>query len=190
MNYFIYGLIVLIAFFLIINYLRKLHWDAIHNNLFDLADEFSGNVYRRGFLARPVFHGKFKNCELTINFSQERINSKRKNYINISIDKQIKEAVTIVSLDWIKSQNESTDNMEIVSLVNGQEYGVRINNVKNNKKNELKFLLEKIAPFNYIFLGQTGVIYEKESNNLAIETKLDKLKPYIQTINDLSEILK
>ena len=103
----------------------------MHNNLFDLVDEFGGNVYRRGFLARPVFHGTYKNCEVTINFSQERINSKRKNYINISIDKKINKSVTIVSLDWIKSQNESTDDLEIISMNNSQQYGIRIKNINN-----------------------------------------------------------
>ena len=167
-----------------------MHWDAVHNNLFDLVDEFGGNVYRRGFLARPVFHGTYKNCEVTINFSQERINSKRKNYFNISIDKKINKSVTIVSLDWIKSQNESTDDLEIISMNNSQQYGIRIKNINNTKKNELKSQMENLIPFNYVFLGQTGLIFEKGSKNLAIDTKSDAMKPYIETVYNLSNILK
>jgi len=188
LNYIIYSFILLILFFFIINYLRKLHWDAIHGNLFDLVDDFGGNVYRRGLLARPVYHGNYKNCEVTINFSQEKKKSSRKNYINISINKKIKESVTIVSLDWIKSQNESTDDFEIIAMNNSQNYGIRIKNINNTKKNELKSKLEKIIPFNYFFLGQTGLIFEKESKNLGIDTKYDLLKPQIETIFSLSNI--
>jgi hypothetical protein len=190
LNYLIYGLILLVLFFFLINYLRKLHWDVIHSNLLDLVDEFSGNVYRRGFLARPVFHGTYKNCEVTINFSQERINSKRKNYINISIDKENKKSVTIVSMDWIKLQNESSDDLGIISMNDSQEYGVRIKSINNTTKNELISQMENLVPFNYVFLGQTGLIFEKESQNLGKETKLDSIKPYIETIYNLSNILK
>ena len=190
MNYIIYGLFLLVVFFLLINYLRKLHWDAIHNNLLDLVDEYGGNVYRRGFLARPVFHGIYKKSEVTINFSQERINSKRKNYINISIDKKNKKSVTIVSLDWIKAQNESTDDMEIISINNSLDYGIRGKNIKIIKRNELKSHLQKLVPFNYLFLGQTGLIFEKESINLGVDTKLDVLKSCIESVYNLSNILK
>jgi len=190
LNYIIYGLILLVVFYLLINYLRKLQWDAVHSNLFDLVDEFGGDVYRRGFLARPVFHGTYKNCEVTINFSQERVNSKRKNYINISIDKKINKSITIVSVDWIKVQNESTEGLEIISMNDSKEYGIRIKNINNTKKNELKSQLEKLIPFNYIYLGQTGLIFEKESNNLGSETKMDSLKPYIEIVHNLSGIFK
>lgn len=190
MNYIVYVPIILLVFYLLINYLRKLQWDAVHSNLFDLVDEFGGDVYRRGVLARPVFHGTYKNCEVTINFSQERINSKRRNYINISIDKKINKSITIVSLDWIKAQNESTDDLEIITMDDSQEYGIRLKNINNTKKNELKSQLKELIPFNYIFLGQTGLIFEKESNNLGSETKVDSLKPYIEIIYNLSGIFK
>jgi len=190
LNYIIYGLILLIVFFLLINYLRKLHWDAIHNNLFDLVDDYGGNVYRRGFLARPVFHGVYKKSEVTINFSQERINSKRKNYINISIDKEINKSITIVSLNWIEAQNESTDDLEIISIKDSHDYGIRSKNMKKVKMNELKSHLQKLVPFNYLFLGQTGLIFEKESKNLGFETKPDVLKSYIESVYNLSNKLK
>jgi hypothetical protein len=163
---------------------------VVHSNLFDLVDDIGGNVFRRGFLARPVYHGNYNNCEVTINFSQERIKSSRKNYINISIDKKIKKSVTIVSLDWIKSQNESTNDFEIISLHNSQEYGIRIKNINNTKKIELKSQIEKIIPFNYIFFGQTGLIFEKESKNLGIDTKFDLLKSDIEIIYKLSNLIK
>lgn len=190
MQYFIYGLIVVTIFFLLINYLRKLHWDAIHSNLFDLVDEIGGNIYRRGFLARPVYHGNYKNSEVTINFSQERINSSRKNYINISINKEIKESVTIASLDWIKSQNESVDDLKVITINDSQNYGIRITNINNTDKKELVSKIKNLIPFNYIFLGKTGVIYEKESKNLAIDTKLDLLRVQIQTIYNISNQFK
>jgi hypothetical protein len=190
LQYIVYGLILLVLFFLIINYLRKLHWDVIHSNLLDLVDEIGGNVNRRGFLSRPVFHGNYKNCEITINFSQERINSARKNYINISINKKLKKSITIASLDWIKSQNESTDGLETISMNDAKQYGIRINKMKDTFKKDLIYQLEKIVPFNYIFMGQTGLIYEKESENLGTDTKFDLLKSDITHIFNLSNLFE
>jgi hypothetical protein len=190
LQYIVYGLILLVLFFLIIYYLRKLHWDVIHSNLLDLVDEFEGNVHRKGFLSRPVFHGNYKNCEITINFSQERIKSARKNYINISINKKLNKSITIASLDWIKSQNESTDGLETILMNDSNQYGIRINKIKETLKNDLKHQLEKIVPFNYLFIGQTGLIYEKESKNLGTDTKSDLLKSDITHIFNLSNLFE
>ena len=80
--------------------------------------------------------------------------------------------------------------MEIVPIGNSQEYGIRIKDEVKIKKTDLKSHLQKLVPFNYLFLGQTGLIFEKESKNLATETKLDSLKPYIESIYNLSNVLK
>jgi hypothetical protein len=183
----LYGLLLVVLFFLVINYFRKLHWDAVHNNLFDLVDKLGGNVYRRGFLARPVYHGKYKKHELTINFSQERINSKRKNYINISIDKKNKDSVTIVSMDWLKMQNERADNFKMIALDDEKKYGIQIQKLNHHLVQELKSKLSEMKPFNYAFFGQTGLIFEQESMNLGIETKLDQIKPVIDSVYELSK---
>lgn len=188
MQYFIYGFLLFIFLFILINYLRKLHWDAVHNNLFDLVDAIGGNVIRRGFLSRPVFHGNYKNCEVTINFSQEKKSSKRKHYINISINKRIKDTITIASVDWIRLQNENSDDLKILSVNSSKKYGIRIKGINNSTLKKLENKLEKVVPFNFIFMGHTGLIFEKESKNLGIDTKLNVLQPDIENIYNLTQL--
>ena len=53
--YIFYTFLIIIIFIVLINYLRKLHWDSIHFNLLALADEIEGEIFRRNFMARPVF---------------------------------------------------------------------------------------------------------------------------------------
>ena len=193
----IYLLIIpfaLILFIVIINYLRKLHWDVIHNNLFDLVDKIGGKVIRRGFLARPVFYGTYRKCEITINFSQEKKENGRKNYINISINKIIKHSLSIVSLEWLKSQNESTDGLYIFEIGENIKYGLRSKNKngikKNSNKEKIKRGLVDLHSFNYLFMGETGIIYEMESQNIAIDTKHPKLHKQINTIYNFSQNFK
>ncbi|MFC2087960.1 hypothetical protein ACFLSX_00030 [Calditrichota bacterium] len=189
MSYFLYGLFGLFIFFVIINYFRKLHWDAIHNNLFDLADDIGGNVIRKGFLARPVYHGKYKGNEVTINFSQEKKESGRKTYINISLNKKIKNSITFVSMKWLETQKDSMEDLKIYNIDNNIEYGMRTASSSQIEKKDfdLKIIinLKKLHPFNYIFLGKTGVILEKESQNIALDTRHPGLKSLIGDIYNL-----
>ncbi|MCK4754569.1 MAG: hypothetical protein KAS58_05005, partial [Calditrichia bacterium] len=98
----------IVIFFVIINYLRKLHLDAIHDNFLELADSIGGQVMRRGILSRPVYHGAFKSIELTINFSSERAQKKRRQYLDISMGKNSKYNITISTQDWIAERNEES----------------------------------------------------------------------------------
>ena len=81
----IFFVVFIVVFLIIINYLRKLHLDAIHFNLLSLIDDIGGAVIRKGFLARPVYHGSYQGIEVTINFSSERSQKKRRQYLNISL---------------------------------------------------------------------------------------------------------
>ena len=44
--------VIFIAILVIINYLRKLHWDVIHHNLLELVDDIGGKILRQGMLGR------------------------------------------------------------------------------------------------------------------------------------------
>ena len=41
-----------------------------------------------------------------------------------------------------------------------------------------------------MFLGETGLIFEKETNNLSVDTKNESLKPQIESIFNLSNLFK
>jgi len=190
LNYIVYGLILFLIFFIIINYLRKLHWDTIHHNLLDLEDDIGGNIIRKGFLARPVFVGKYHNCEVTINFSQEKQKKGRTNFINISLNKNVKKSITLLSLEWLKSQNEKTDDLQIISLENSVQYGIRSKQVikGETKQNVITEHIEILHPFNYLFIGETGIIFEKSSLNIAKDTELENLKIILESIFKLSDV--
>lgn len=181
-------------FFVLINYLRKLQWDVIHNNLFDLVDDLGGEVYRKRFLIRPVYHGKYKGNEVTINFSQEKNKAGRKTYINISLNKKLKKSVTIVSMDWLKLQKNKMEDLKIYKISNGIKYGIRSVDESRTQKKEFdsKIIagLKKLHPINYIFMGKTGVILEKESQNISLDTKHPGLKNLIEITNDLCQDIK
>ena len=63
---------------------------------------------RKGILSRPVYHGAFKSIELTINFSSERANKKRRHYLDISMAKNSMYNITISTKDWIMDRNEES----------------------------------------------------------------------------------
>ena len=129
--YFLYIIIFLAVIFFLLNYVRKMQWDRIHINLLELADEIAGEIYRRNFLARPVFHGKYNGHELTINFSSERVGKTRSHYMDIALNKKIKSSFTISSKKWLSQQQDVPLN-EYNDLVAGiaDHYVIR----KGNKK--------------------------------------------------------
>jgi hypothetical protein len=178
----------------ILNILRKFQWDVIHNNLLDLEDEIGGSILRKGFLSRPVFTGKYEGSELTINFSQERIKNKRLNYINVSMNIRIKNSLTIISLDWLKDKKESTDDLEIVNIDESSKYGIRKSSSKNifkkDSQKKIKQLIAQLHPFTYIFVGQTGIIFEKDGENLAITTKKSLLLEIINLLLKMGKTLQ
>lgn len=189
MQYFIIFVIAIIFIFFVLNYLRKLHWDAVHHNLLDLVDDIGGKILRQGMFSRPVFHGKYRGEDITINFSQEKSGAKRKSYMDISIGHAFKNSITISSLAWIEERNESTKNFD--EFLSQERYGILLQNktaqLNKNTKAKLAELSKKLIPFNYLFIGNTGLIFEKECENIAHCTRHEHLKA---TLSGLIELCK
>ena len=175
------AVIAFIIILLILIFLRKLHWDAIHHNLLELADDIGGNIIRHGFATRPIYHGKYGGNELTVNFSTEKTKKGRLNYIDISLNRNIKYSLTLASEKWLNENNaellknfipfKNKDiNMYGISFA-GKE-AVTIQNIENNIKNHIK----SMSSFNFIFLGGMGALLEIECENIAIATKHPALK--------------
>ena len=186
------GLVV--VFLVVINYLRKLHLDALHFNLLEVVDVLGGEVLRRGFLSRPIYHGKFKGIDLTINFSSERSEKKRREFLDISFAKQMKQNLTISTSSWIESQNQG-ELKDFVPLVIEDETTYVIRNIsgsdyiRKNKNTEFRDAVKNLTPFNYIFCGKSGLLYERECDNLALCTKHPKLVDLIESIQRLTKVL-
>ena len=190
---FVFGGIVI--FLLLINYLRKLHLDAIHFNFLELADIIGGQVIRKGILSRPVYHGAFRSIELTINFSSERSQKKRRQYLDISMAKNTSYNITISTRDWIADRNEEpSSNFEPLEIPGDVDYVIlKPENVTYVKKiNEKKFIecIKELTPFTYIYVGTNGILFERECENIARCTKLPELKNTIELLFELTKTLQ
>jgi hypothetical protein len=184
----------IVVFLVAINYLRKLHLDALHFNLLELVDVLGGEIIRRGFLSRPIYHGQFKGIDLTINFSSERAQKQRREYLDISLSKEMQQNLTISTSEWIESRNQG-ELHDFMPLEIDEEKKYVIRNaaqsefIKKNRKEEFSTVVKKLTPFNYIYCGQSGLLYEKECENLAICTKHPKVMDLIDALYQLTQVL-
>jgi len=170
-----------------LNVLRKLHWDAIHLNLLELADSLSGKVIRNGFFSRPIFHGSCQDTDLTVNFSSEKVRKGRTNLIDISLAMNIHRSATISSLDWLKERGEKSITEYETFLVSGQPfYGIRTDNYpavqSKFKDKNLMESIEKLHPFRFIFISRQGILFEKEMENLPQNTRHPRIKELIDNL--------
>jgi hypothetical protein len=193
--YILAAVFVFIIFLVVLNFLRKLQWDAVHNNLLDLTDDIGGNVIRQGMLGRPIFHGKYKNLDITINFSTERGKKGRRNYIDISIGRDFSQTLTISSMDWLEEREESVlDEYTEIELDGQKKYGLRSKSgqevLKKNMQQKFKSILQDMHPFSFLFIGYNGLLFEKRGGNLAMSTKHPALKNDIECLIDLTGVIR
>ena len=194
MIYILTALVGFILFLIIINYLRKLHWDVIHNNLLDLVDDIGGKVIRQGMLGRPIYHGRYKKLDITINFSTEKVDKRRKNLIDFSIGIPLKQSFTISAYDWLQEREEGAlEEFTGIDLGGSKEYGMRNTSgndiVKKNMQKKFHDILKRLDPFLFLFVGRNGLLYETDGGNLAVSTKHPALKSDILAISDLIGVL-
>ena len=194
MIYIIIAVFVFILFLITFNFLRKLQWDAVHHNLIDLADDIGGEVIRRSMLSRPIYHGNFKKQDITINFSTEKVKKGRNNFIDISIGHKFSTAFTISAFAWLEEREDSAlDEFASLNIKSTQRYGLRSDKGEGviNKKKESQFhdFLIKLDPFYFIYIGNNGLLFEKDGGNLAISTKHPALKNDIDALIGLIKVI-
>ena len=194
MIYILSTFIIFIAILVIINYLRKLHWNVIHHNLLESVDDIGGKIIRQGMLGRPIYHGQYKKLDITINFSTEKINKSRRNLIDISIGTPMEQSFTISAFDWLEEREESAlSEFSQIDLETSKKYGIRDASVedlvKKNSINKFYQHLNKLDPFLFLYAGKNGIIYEKEGGNLAISTKHPAMKDEITSLAALVGVL-
>jgi hypothetical protein len=180
-------LAVVLFIFIILNILRKWYWDTIQSNLLDLADEIGGRVIRHGFFSRPVYHGRYRDTDLTINFSGERNKKGRANLIDISLTANLNESVTISSYSWLQQIAEKS--MAEYQPLGGSDpplYGIRL---VNSSKFKTKLTgtnftgsIILLHPFRFLFISPRGILFEKEAEHLPQDTKHPRLKEQLDGI--------
>lgn len=194
MTYLIVLFLVVLGLLIIFNFLRKLQWDAIQKNLNDLANEIGGQVVRRNMLGRPVYHGKYRNQDITINFSTEKANKKRINYIDVSIGRSFKSSFTISALNWLENREEGdVEEYSALDVQGKNNYGIRSEDnkkiLKRTTNTPFNSLIEQLDPFYFIFVGKSGLLFEKEGGNLAMSTRHPALKNDLDALIGFSEIM-
>jgi hypothetical protein len=191
---FLLAILIFIAVILIMIYLRKLHWDIIHNNLYDLIDQIGGKVIRHGFATRPIYYGKYKGYELTINFSTEKTKKGRKNCIDVSINKKINNSITIALVKWLNENNaDILKNFLPFTHTDIDKYGISVKDKQDiiigKLENKIKDYIKCLGDFNFIFLGVSGVLLEIACDNVAYATKHPKLKEKIDCLIQLVRVI-
>ncbi len=191
-------LILLVLFVLwgLMLYVRKSHWDIVHRNLLDLEDHYEGKVIRRGFAARPFFHGRVEGHPFTLNISTERLGEKRMNYIDISWGLPTKEAFTISEYEWLKKQrgNDKKTDLLLMKIASGKEFAfIHKNKEKLKKIMDNPAVREFISQFEdlcYVFLSKNGILCEFSSDNLAQATEFSLLNRRLHLLKNLGEVFQ
>ncbi len=173
-------------------WIRKTMWDAVHRNLLDLLDHYDGEVVRRSFAARPIFHGKLNGVTVTLNFSSERTAGKRINYIDISYAAGSSFNATISDKAWLEKQDAGElEDFETVTNENGRPFIVRpASDPKVKAWLKTPLFSEIINRFNglaYIFLGKSGTLCEFISDDIIRSTKFENLNPKLILIEKLGK---
>jgi hypothetical protein len=173
--------------------LRKIQFDNVHNNLLEIQEQYDGEVIRRGFAALPVFHGKFHNGVLVINFSTLRGDKGgREGYATFSWDIQLPFPITVFSKAWLEmhptDDNPDTRNIFIEKL--------RISSPNENvlalaeKQPGLFAPLQTLDHFVYFFASNRGVMFEVSIESLDLGSKPDFLNATLAIIGDFANALK
>ncbi|MGD9899750.1 MAG: hypothetical protein AB7T22_11560 [Calditrichaceae bacterium] len=187
-------LIIVFGIWGLMVWLRKTSWDAVHRNLLDLEDNYDGQVIRRGFASRPIFHGKYNNFGLTVNFSTAKSTDGRMTYIDISYERSGSVSLSISDKKWLESQEAGEmQDFKSITTASGSELIIRPVSGEAvqrllNKKSFLD-LLNNFDNLAYIFIGKSGVITEFMTQEVIKETEFKKMNERIILIDKLIKVV-
>jgi hypothetical protein len=191
--YFLFFIAAFSVIMLVLVWTRKLHWDAIHMNLLELVDEFGGDVIRNGFSARPVYKHNFDGIELIINFSSQRTQKGRTHFMDISLGREFKAHFTIAARSWLQREHGQADaGYQPDDLLPGDDYALRKGDDGGRISADpaaFKEAIEKILPMNFMYIGATGALYERECDNLAMATRPHELIPLINNLKTVIGVI-
>lgn len=185
---------ILVFLFLLI-WLRKVQFDAVHQNFLDLVDRYGGRVIRNGFAIRPKYSGVFKEHRISISLSSEKkINSHhRRFYISIYLQIPSQINFTVMSNNWLSQEMTSLETNRFTKQIADKNYMIEVTNKKLfNKIDLLKLedIVRKMHPFAYVLVSKRGLILERLSENLISDTEIERLDSLIVSMSKLPVVFQ
>jgi len=187
-GYLIAGVLFLfVGGILLLVWLRKVQYDAVHHNFLDLQDHYGGRVIRAGFAVRPQYAGHYKKNRITVSVSSEGKRGERRYYIAVTMQSHASVYFTILSRRWLEDRQGRSRKDNVVPLLDGQ-YLLEVPRVallRQINVNALNAIVEKLHPFAYVLIAKTGIILERLSTNLIKDTEFQVLRRLIQNMYQL-----
>jgi hypothetical protein len=173
-------------------WLRKIQFDAIHQNFLDLEDNYGGKVYRGGFAVRPKYIGSFENIKLSISISSERKNNQRSRrfYISVYLEAPSKINFTVMSTNWLNLEKRDMSDRHFKKIFKNS-YLIEVsekNILSRLNLKKIETMVEDLHPFAYALISKKGLILERISQNLVEDTKFQKLDELVKLLYDLGQI--
>ena len=183
---------VVFLLLLLMTFLRKIKFDAIHHNFLDLEDEFGGRVVRAGFAARPRYAGTFKGIEFVISFTTEKDKEVRRYYLTVTMHSSSTYNFTVMSREWLGEANLDEKREREAQSINNRRYLVESTDSATLKLLDLPLIegaVEVMDPFAWLLIGQNRMLLERASENIIEDTKPDALRPLIEGLYQLQTAL-
>ena len=185
-------LTILFLLLLLLVWLRKIQFDAIHQNFLDLEDHFGGRVIRNGFAIRPRFAGQYKNKEFTISITTEGGKEERKYYICVTFQGESHTNFSVMSAEWLGNQAENEDNDRcIVPIADGQFKLETTNRARLRELDlpKIEKAVHKLVPFAYVLVGKKRIMLERISQSVVQDTKIENLRPLLEGMHLMAKLV-
>ncbi len=193
MIYVIVVLGVVLLAVLVLVWLRKLQFDAVHRNFLDLVDNYGGKVLRAGFAVRPRFSGAFRDFPLSVSISAENktANTPRQFYISVYLQAPAESNFTVLSSDWLNWKDDSDKKNRYTRQIADKRYVVEVTNQGLLQKlnfQRIEEVVKRMDPFAYVLASGKGLILERLSADLIKDTEFERLSILIESMYELSII--
>lgn len=175
-------LVVFLALLLLV-WLRKIQFDAVHRNFLKLEDTLGGRVVRGGFAVRPRFNGEYRGQKISISITYESGKNGRKYYIALTMQAHAPVNFTIMSTQWLDRQEIAEEKKRTTRSILRDRYLIETTNANMLKKLNFKKIenaVQQIDRFAYILVAKTGIILERVSENIVKDTEVEALSKLIE----------
>lgn len=178
---------------LVLVWLRKVQFDAVHRNFLDLVDHYGGKVVRSGFAVRPRFSGEMHGLPVSVSlYSEKQEKDKpRQFYISVYLKAEAKANFTILAQDWIKERSGEKRKQGARKPILNKSFMIETANKKMLKSlniADLERVVKNISPLAYVLVSKKGLIAERISTNLIKDTEFEKIQPLLEGLYELSQL--
>ncbi|MFQ5583163.1 MAG: hypothetical protein ACE5GL_01855 [Calditrichia bacterium] len=186
------GLTIVFALLMLLVFIRKLHYDAIHRNLLDLEDAYGGRVIRGGFAIRPRYSGTYKGKKIWVSITSSREKDGRAYHIEVSMQAKSKYQFSVMSSRMLEGQQiEQERETKMISLNSGK-YILEViekGHLKQLNNKKLEPIIEKMDPFEFILVSKNQIMLERISHDLMKDTDIRQLGNLIKSLDDFRAVL-